>query len=73
MIKSNKIILNLTSILSIISVFSLIYIILALVVYKQQVFIELGTISNMEILIIIAFVLYLQFNIVPFFPTFKEI
>jgi len=66
MTKNNKIIYNPISLLSIFSVIFLIYIILALIIYKEQVFIERGTISTEEIFIIIGFALILIFNIVSF-------
>jgi len=66
MTKNNKIIYNPISLLSIFSVIFLIYIILALIIYKEQVFIERGTISTEEIFIIIGFGLILIFNIGSF-------
>lgn len=66
MTKNNKIIYNPISLLSIFSVIFLIYIMLALIIYKEQVFIEQGTISTSEILMIIGFGIILIFNIVSF-------
>ena len=66
MTKNNKIIYNLIYLLSIFSVIFLIYIMLALIIYKEQFFIERGTISTAEIFIIIGFGLILIFNIVSF-------
>lgn len=66
MTKNNKTIFNPISLLSIFSAIFLIYIMLALVIYKEQIFIERGIISIVEIPIIIGFGLILLFNIVSF-------
>ena len=66
MIKNNKTICNPVFLLAIISAVFLIYIMLALVIYKEQIFIERGIISISEIIIGIGFGLILLFNIVSF-------
>lgn len=66
MTNNKKTIYNPVSLLAIISAVFLIYIMLALVIYKEQIFIERGIISISEIIIGMGFGLILLFNIVSF-------
>ena len=65
MTKDTKIkIQPLVSLLTIISTFFLIYIMMALIIYREQIFLEREILSIPEIIIGIGFVLVLLFNIV---------
>lgn len=61
--KYNRLLYNSTSLLAVLSIGFLMFNMLGILIFKQQVFFERGTLASVEIVILIGFGLVLLFNI----------